>query len=151
MSRERWGAVVVVLLDEGVEKGLEVIDRGGLLRLCAEPLLHRLLEALDLALGLGVVGVPVLLDHPESAQLGLEAVAGAGALLALGEPGREHHPVIGQRRGRNPVFCNGLPEGGQHDRTGDPVVGGDRECVAGAVVEPGQDLHVRPWGAVGGG
>lgn len=41
------GSVVVVLLDERVQEGLEVIDRGRLLGLSAEPLLHRLLESLD--------------------------------------------------------------------------------------------------------
>ena len=33
-----------------------------------------------------------------------------------------------------------------HDRAGDPAVGGDRQGVAGVIVEPGQDLDV---GAVG--
>ena len=36
----------------------------------------------------------------------------------------------------------GLTEAGEHDAAGDPVMGGDRERVAGAVVEPGQDLGV---------
>ena len=40
------------------------------------------------------------------------------------------------------MLSNGFAEGGQHDRSGDPVVGGDREGVAGAVVELGQDLGV---------
>ena len=37
---------------------------------------------------------------------------------------------------------SGSAEGGEHDRAGDRVVGGYREGVAGAVVEPGQDLAV---------
>ena len=46
---------MVVLVDERVEQRLQLGDRGGLDGLCAEPLLQRLLEALDLALGLRVV------------------------------------------------------------------------------------------------
>ena len=30
----------------------------------------------------------------------------------------------------------------EHDRAGDAEVGGDRQCVAGVVVEPGEDLDV---------
>jgi len=89
-----------------------------------------------------------LLDDVETAWLGLEAVAGAGTLLALGEPGGEDHAVVGERGGGNPVLRNGFTKGGQHDRSGDPVVGGDREGVAGAVVEPGQDLGVGAWTTV---
>jgi hypothetical protein len=33
-------------------------------------------------------------------------------------------------------------EGVEHDRAGDACVRGDRECVAGVVVEPAQDLDV---------
>jgi hypothetical protein len=47
------------------------------------------------------------------------------------------------------VLCKGLPEGGQHDGAGDPVVGRDREGVAGAVIEPGQDLGVGAGTAIG--
>jgi hypothetical protein len=49
------------------------------------------------------------------------------------------------------VLCNGLAERGEHDRAGDPVVGRDEEGVAGAVVEPGQDLAVRAGSPVGAG
>ena len=49
------------------------------------------------------------------------------------------------------VQVSGLPEGGQHDRAGDPGVGGDVQGVAGVVVEPGDDLHVRAGRAVGAG
>jgi hypothetical protein len=145
------GPVVVVLLDECVEDGLEVVDGGRLLGLGAEPLLHGLLEPLDLALGLGVVGLRVLLDDPESAELGLEAVAGAGALAAPGQAGGEDDAVVGQRGDRDLVRCNGFPEGPDDDGAGDPVVRGDREGVAGVVVEPGQDLAVRARSAVGSG
>lgn len=42
----------------------------------------------------------------------------------------------------------GVPEDREHDRAGDPAVGGDRQGVAGVVVEPGQDLHVAAVGEV---
>ena len=42
------------------------------------------------------------------------------------------------------MLGNGSTERGQHEGSGDPVVGGHREGVAGAVVEPGQDLAVLP-------
>lgn len=45
----------------------------------------------------------------------------------------------------------GVPEGGQHDRCGDPGVGADVECVARAVVEPGDDLGVLTRAALGEG
>ena len=40
------------------------------------------------------------------------------------------------------MLACGFAEGGEHDRAADPVVGGDVECVAGVVVEPGDDLDV---------
>jgi hypothetical protein len=46
---------------------------------------------------------------------------------------------------------NGFAELGEHDRSGDPVVGGHRQGVAGVVVEPGQDLGVGTGSAVGAG
>jgi hypothetical protein len=97
-----------------------------------------------------VVGSGVLLGHAEAAQLVFEAVAALGAVqAAAGEPGGEDHAVVGQRGGGNPVCGNGFAEGGQHDGSGDPVMGGDREGEPGVVVEPGQDFGVRPGTAVG--
>ena len=98
-----------------------------------------------------MVGAPVLLDDVEMAQLGLEAVAGAGTLPALGQPGGEDHAVVGECGCGNPVLGNGFTECLEHDRSGDPVVDGHREGVAGAVVEPGQDLGVGTGPAVGAG
>ena len=69
---------LVVLVDEGVEQGLELGDGGGLVGLGAQPLLHGLLEAFDLAAGGGVVGSGVLLDDVEAAEFVLEGVAAAG-------------------------------------------------------------------------
>ena len=68
-----------------------------------------------------MIRLPVLLFHAEAAQLILQAVAAA---LAAGEAGGEHHPV-GQRRGWRAVGGDGGAEGGQHDRAGDLVPGGD--------------------------
>lgn len=73
------------------------------------------------------------------------------AALAAGQPGREHHPVVGQGGGRDPVFGNGFAERGEHDRAGDPVVGGDSQGEPGVLVEPGQDLAVEPGTSVGVG
>ena len=66
---------VVVLVSEGVQQGLEFAGGGGLGALGGQPFFEGLLESLDFALGLGVVGFPVLLPDSEAAQLGLEAVA----------------------------------------------------------------------------
>ena len=71
---ERWGAVVVVVLDEGVDVGLQLVDGGGG-QLGAEPFLHCLLEAFDLAAGGGVVGSRVLLANAALHEFGFEAVA----------------------------------------------------------------------------
>ena len=113
---------VVVLGPEPVDQALQLVGGAGLLGLGAEPVLHRLLEAFDLAAGGGVVGPGVLLHDVQSAQFGLEV---GSAAAAAGEPYGVDHPVVGQCGGRNPVCGNGFAEGGQHDGPGDPVVGAD--------------------------
>ncbi len=130
---------VVVLVAEAVEEGLQLGGRGWLDRLGAQPLLHGLLEAFDLAAGGGVVGVGVLLHHVQAAQFDFEAGAPAAA---AGESGGVDHPVVGQRGGRNAVLGNGFAEAAEHDRAGDPGMRGHVQRVAGAVVEPAEDLHV---------
>ena len=45
----------------------------------------------------------------------------------------------------------GGAEGGQHDRAGDPPVGGQVQDRPGVVVRPGQDLGVAARAAVGAG
>jgi hypothetical protein len=72
-------ALAVVDAGEGVQQGLELGRGGGLVRLCAEPVLHGLLESFNLALGLGVVRLAVLLGDAEAAQFVLECVAVAPA------------------------------------------------------------------------
>ena len=78
----------------------------------------------------------------------LEAVAAAAA---AGEADGVDHAVVGQRGGGDAVLGNGFAEGGEHDRGGDPGVGGDVQGVAGAVVEPADDLDVGAGSAVGSG
>jgi len=84
----------------------------------------------------------------EPSQLVLEGVLPAAA---SGEADRIDHGVIGQRGGRDSVQGKALTEGRRDDWSGDAAVRGHRKCVAGAVVEPADDLHVGAWGAVGSG
>jgi hypothetical protein len=56
---------LVVVSDEAIDLGLELCDRGGP-RLLAEKLLEGLVEALDLAAGLGVIGPRVLVVDAEA-------------------------------------------------------------------------------------
>ena len=66
------GPLVVVVVDESVELGLEFVEISGE-GLAAEPLLEGLLEAFDLAAGLGVVGAAGLGDHADGSELDFEA------------------------------------------------------------------------------
>jgi hypothetical protein len=70
----------------------------------------------------GVVGPAVLLLDVQASEFGFEAVAAAAA---AGEPGGEDHAVVGQRAGRDAVGLHRCAEAGEHDRSGDPAVGGD--------------------------
>ena len=109
------GPVVVVVVDEGVEQGLELADRRRLTGLCSEPLLHGLLEALDLPAGGRVVRSGVLLHDTESVQLGLEGVA---AVRSSSQSGGEHHALnIGERGDRNTVVSDRIAEAHQHHWT----------------------------------
>ncbi len=67
------GASVVVLVDEGVELGLEAGEISGAW-LGGELALEGLLEAFDFAAGGGVVGSGVLLGDPEVGEGGLDAL-----------------------------------------------------------------------------
>ena len=67
------------------------------------------------------------LDHVPATQFVLEGVASAAS---SGQTGGEHHGVIGQGRGRDPMQGVGFAQGGQHDRSGDPGVGGHRQREA---------------------
>src|SRR5215211_6958976 len=120
-------SLVVVDVDEAVEQGLELGDRGGLVGLGAQPRLEGLLEAFDLAAGGGVVRSRVLLDDAEAAEFGLEAVAAA---LAARQSGGEHHRVVGERRRRRAVPAHSPTEGGHDDDARDAQVSCDRHGVA---------------------
>jgi hypothetical protein len=87
--------LLVVIAGELIEQGLELGEAGGLPGLGGQPFLQGLPEPLDLALGLGVVRLAVLLPHPEAAKLVFQAVAAAAA--AAGEPGGTDGAVISQR------------------------------------------------------
>ena len=132
------GSVVVVELDEVVEQGLEVGEGLGW-GLFGEPAFEGLLEALYLPAGGGVVGAGVLLADPEGGEDCLEGVAAAAA---TGEAGGVHHGVVGQHRGGKALLSGCSSEGVHDDGAGDGSVGGNREGVAGVVIEPGEDLAV---------
>jgi hypothetical protein len=133
----------VVAGGKGVEEGLELGDGGGLARLGGQPFLEGLPEPLDLALGLGVAGLAVLLPDFQAAQLVLQAVAAAD------EPGRVDGPVVRQCGGRDAVLLAGSAERGQHDGAGDPDVGGQVQHVPGVVIQPAQDLGIGAGAAAG--
>src|ERR1700721_2552151 len=65
-------------------------------------------------------------------------------VTAAGEAGGEDHAIVGQGGGRGAVLLTGGAEGEEDGGPGDPGVGGERERVAGVVVEPGQDLGIGP-------
>ena len=107
MGQRAVRAAVVVLVDEGIEKVLQLGDGGGLDGLGAEPLLQGLLESLDLAAGGGVVGSGVLLDHVEPSEFVLEGVASAAA---AGEADGVDHAVVGEGGGGDPMLGKGFAE-----------------------------------------
>ncbi len=113
-----------------------------------QPLLQGLPEPLDLALGLRVIGLAVLLPDPQAAQLVFEAVAAAAA---AGETRRVDQAVIGQRRGRGAVGGDGGAEGIHHDGAGHALVAGQAQYQPGMVVQPGQDLGIGAGPAAGPG
>jgi hypothetical protein len=80
----RQGAVRpagVVVSGEGIQQSLELGEVSGLV-LGGEPFLQGLPEPLDLALGLGVVRLAVLLPDPQLPQLVLQGVSPAPAATA---------------------------------------------------------------------
>ncbi len=133
------GPLVVVGVDEPVDESLQLGEGGGLVGLGTQPVLHRLLEAFDLAAGGGVVGGGVLLGDVQAAQLVFQGVAAAAA---AGEASGEDHAVVGEGGGRDTVHGDGAAEGVQDDRAGHALPAGHVQGVAGAVVQPGQGLDV---------
>ena len=108
-------------------------------RLAGQPFLHRLPEAFDFSTGSGVIGTGVFLLDAQAVQFGLKAVA---ATAAAGQAGGEDHAVVSQGGGGDSAGGDGGAEGGEHHRAADTPMGGDRQGVAGMVVEEGQDLDV---------
>jgi hypothetical protein len=86
-----------------------------------------------------MVRLAVLLLDAGAAQLVLQGVATA---FPAGQAGGENHAVVSQGRGRDSVRGAGGAEGAQHVSAGHPGVGGERQGIAGVIVEPGQDLGV---------
>jgi hypothetical protein len=114
------GSFVVVGLPEAVELFLEfrnALGRG----LLGEPFLECLVEALDLALGLGVTRAAVLLGDAQEREEVLEGVASAT------ESGGVDAAVVGQGRGGEAVFLGDVEEAGGDDVGGDGGVGGAAE------------------------
>ena len=98
------GSNVVVVAAEPVELAVQAGD-GACGWLGGEPLLLGLLEAFDLAAGLGVVGAGVVEADTEAAELDLEGDAAAATLSA-----GEHGAVVGEHAGR------GFPTAGRRRR-----------------------------------
>ena len=140
---DRCGRRLVVFINETVGQGLELLDRGWLGSLGGEPILEGLVEAFDFPAGGGVVRSGVFLLDAEFDQAGLEGVAAASV---AGEPGGVNHPVVSENRGRISLFRGGLVERCDDEVARHAFVGGDREGVAGVVIEPDQDLGVGPVG-----
>ena len=101
-------------------------------------------KRLDLAAGGGVVGSGVLLDHVPGAELGARSRCGRRGVRC--RPGGRCRPSRCRSGWR--LGCRaGLRFRGMclDDRGGDRAVRGHVQGVAGAVVEPGDDLHAA-WG-----
>ena len=109
-------------------------------RLPAQPALQGLVEALDLALGLGVARRPVLLADAQVREQVLEAVATAG------EARRVDRAIVREGGGGPAISIAGGGERGDHVIAGDPPEGGAGEQVPGMVVEPADDLDLAPVG-----
>ena len=86
-----------------------------------------------------MVRLPVLLRDVALAELVLEVVATGGPTE---QADGEHAAVVGECGGREAMRGSGFTERGEHDWSGHGAVGGDGQGVAGAVIEPGQDLHI---------
>ena len=87
------GPLLVVLVTELVEQGLEFSDRGGLDGLAPQPVLQCLLEAFDLAAGRGVVRSGVLLGDVEPVEGFLQGGFPTAAAFAS-EPDRVNRPGV---------------------------------------------------------
>ena len=100
--------------------------------------------------GGGMSWAGVLLGDVAAGEFGFEGVLASLAAVA-GQSDGVDHAVVGERRRGNPVPGKGFAESGDHDRGGDPDIRVHVQGVAGAVVEPTDDLHVGAGSAVGAG
>lgn len=128
------GSLVVVVGDEGVELGLQFGEVGGRWA-AAEPFLEGLLEAFDLAAGLGVVGAGRLGDDTDGAQLDLEAD------LEAAQTSGEVEPIVAELSQWHPPQGGGLAE-----RLPGGVGGGFGQCLdaqrdTGVVIEEAENPH----------
>jgi hypothetical protein len=151
-----WGAAAdgsvgpggVVAGGELVELGLQAADGGGQV-VAGEPFLQGLVEALDLAAGLRVVGAAVTEPDPERGGLAFERDPAAAAVKA-GEDGA----VVGEHPPGPPVAGHGQVQV-FHDAGGfEDCPGGGAGQQPGVVVDDVEDLGVaaageRPVGDVG--
>jgi hypothetical protein len=79
------GSKLVIDALEAVELGLQLLQGGGG-GLSGEPALQGLVEAFDLALGLRMVGMAVLLGDAQAGEQVLEVVAAAGETRGVTDP-----------------------------------------------------------------
>ena len=97
-------AAVVVLVDEGVEQGLEFGEGGRLVGWARSHFFIVCWNRSTLPQVVGWSGREFFWTMCEAPQFVLEGVAAAAA---AGESGGEDHAVVGQRGGRDPVLVSG--------------------------------------------
>ncbi len=131
-----WPAGVVVG-DEGVERVCSSAIVAGWLGWACSHFFRVCWKRSTLPQVVGWFGLEFFWTTPRSAQLGLEAVEGVAAGGAAGEAGGEDHAVVGQHRGGYARGQRPLAGRRQTMRPGDRRWAGDREGVAGVVVEQG--------------
>ena len=130
--------MVVVLVEELVEQGLQLGDGGGLGGWARSHFFRVCWNRSTLPQVVGWFGREFFWVMPEPAQLVLEA--GCGRRVPPANRVVYTMPLSVSVEAGIAVLGSGFAEGGQHDRAGDPGVGGDVQGVAGVVVEPGEDL-----------
>lgn len=112
------GAVRPFVVIELLELGQELVQVGDCVRLglMLEPFFEGLVEAFNLALGLGVAGTAVLLSDAQGRDESFEGVSSAAA---ASEAGGVDEAVVGERGGGQAVLLRGVQEGIDHDGSGD--------------------------------
>ena len=126
---------LVVVGAERIELGLQLRQRCCRI-LLGEVALERLVEPLDLAAGLGVIGPGVDVFDPQLVALELQ-----GAASTSGSRG-EHRTVIGQQRRREPLGRSGFVEARHHVGSLEHAKGIGAHQEPGVVIDRVQDLDV---------